>query len=50
MKAMDPVYRLVQIEGIPSELVGDLMDLLSWLILGVCIERSMFSWFKIRMS
>lgn len=50
MKAVDPVYCLVQIEGIPSELIGNLMDLLSWLIFRVCIESGVFSWFEIRMS
>jgi hypothetical protein len=50
MKAVDPVHRLVQIEGVPSELVRDLMDLLSWLGLWVCIEGSVFSWFKVRMG
>lgn len=50
MEAMDPIYRLVQVEGIPSELIGDLMDLLSWLIFRVCVESGVFSGFKARMS
>jgi hypothetical protein len=50
MKAMDPVYRLVQIEGIPSQLIRDLMDLLAWLVLWICVERSVFSWLKIRVG
>jgi len=50
VEAMNPIYRLVQIEGIPSELIGDLMDLLTWLVLWVCVEGSVFSWFKARMG
>ncbi|KAG9954756.1 homogentisate 1,2-dioxygenase, partial [Aureobasidium melanogenum] len=47
MEAVDPVYRLVKIKGIPSELIGNLMDLLSWLVLRVRVECSVFSWFKV---
>lgn len=43
---MNPVDRLIKIEGIPSQLIGDLVNPLAWLVLGVRVERGMLSRFK----
>lgn len=43
VQSMDPVYRLVKIERVPSQLVRDLMDTISRSGFGVCVECCMLS-------
>jgi len=38
---MDPVDGFVQVERVPPQLVGDLVDAVAGLALGVCVERGM---------
>jgi hypothetical protein len=42
-----PVYCFVQVEGIPSELVGDEVDLFPGLILRVRVEGLGFAGFEV---
>jgi hypothetical protein len=47
---MHPVYGLIEIEGVPSQLVWDEVDLLPRLILGVGIERLRFARLEVAVS
>lgn len=50
MEAVDPVNGFVQIERIPSQLIGYLMNLLARLVLGIGVESRMLAWLEWRMS
>lgn len=47
MQRMYPVDCLVEIEGVPSQLVGDLVDLLERLVLWIRVVCGRLPWFEV---
>jgi hypothetical protein len=47
VQGVHPVYCLIQVEGVPSELVWDEVDLFPGLVLGVCVESFGFAGFEV---
>ena len=50
VQRVHPVYRLVEVEGIPSELVWDIVYPLPWFVLRICVERFRFTGLKVTVA
>jgi hypothetical protein len=47
---MHPVDCLVEVKRVPSQLVGDKMDFLPWLVLRICVEGAGFTGFEVAVT